>query len=64
MIKPAAPICCALLLLLPCWAAAAAAAANASAVFNPMMGSWRNAPVTFGDPQLGVVRTVNVCEWG
>ena len=33
-----------------------------SAVFNEMMGSWRQAPATFEDPALGSVRTVNSCE--
>lgn len=33
-----------------------------SAVFNEMMGSWRQAPATFEDPNLGSVRTVNSCE--
>ncbi len=51
-----------LLLLLLGVAMAQAVAVVPSAVFNEMMGSWRQAPATFEDPALGSVRTVNSCE--
>lgn len=38
------------------------AAITRTAVFNEMMGSWRQAPASFEDPKLGSVRNVNSCE--
>ena len=51
-----------LLLLLLGAAGVRGVAVVPSAVFNEMMGSWRQAPATFEDPNLGSVRTVNSCE--
>lgn len=51
-----------LLLLLLGAAVAHGVAVVTSAVFNEMMGSWRQAPATFEDAGLGSVRTVNSCE--
>lgn len=51
-----------LLLLLLGAAVVRGVAVVPSAVFNEMMGSWRQAPATFEDPNLGSVRTVNSSE--